>query len=269
MTVLTHAQPVSFLELEITTECQLACLHCYSKSGPSGSTGTMTTRDWLEVIDEAVELGVETVQFIGGEPTMHQDFRALVTYALDRGLKVAVYTNLLDTTPELFDLFSQLRVTVSTSWYSADMAKHGEVTRDPTSFERTRANIVEALRRGIDVKVGIVEVVDGQGAEQARAELEALGITDIQIDRTRAIGRAARGRQPDVSELCGKCGRGRAAIDTHGRLVPCVLGRFLVAGTVTETPLGELLAGQRWDEIVTSVPGRSCVSCTPADSNDC
>ncbi|MQA96006.1 MAG: radical SAM protein [Streptosporangiales bacterium] len=260
---------VDFLELEITTECALACRHCYSKSGPKGDTGTMSTRDWLHVIEQAAALNMETVQFIGGEPTMHPDFHTLAQYALLKGLKVAVYTNLLDVTPELWELYMHPEVTISTSWYSADPAKHAEVTGSPDSFRRTRANIVEALRRGIDLKAGIVEVVDGQGVDEARADLEALGVTDIQIDRARAIGRAARGRAPDISELCGNCGRGRAAIDTHGRLIPCVLGRFLIAGNVTATPLGELLAGQRWDDIVTSVPDKSCVTCTPADSNDC
>lgn len=66
---------VSFLWLEITGKCQLACEHCYADSGPTGSHGNTTGADWMRVIDEASELGVEMVQFIGGEPPLHPAVR--------------------------------------------------------------------------------------------------------------------------------------------------------------------------------------------------
>jgi Iron-sulfur cluster-binding domain len=55
-----------------------------------------------------------------------------------------------------------------------------------------------------------------------------------------------------------------------GQLTPCVLGRFLVAGNVRETPLAEIFAGGRWREILATVPAQdACVTCSPGDSNDC
>ncbi|MGH3382772.1 MAG: SPASM domain-containing protein [Actinoallomurus sp.] len=61
-----------------------------------------------------------------------------------------------------------------------------------------------------------------------------------------------------------------AAISSHGALSPCVLGRHLVAGNVKDAPLGVLLNGPKWREIVASIPREgACVTCTPADSNDC
>ena len=51
---------------------------------------------------------------------------------------------------------------------------------------------------------------------------------------------------------------------------PCVLGRFLVAGNVKETPLRDLFASGQWREILACVPEQNaCVTCTPGDSNDC
>ena len=101
-------------------------------------------------------------------------------------------------------------------------------------------------------------------------DLRALGVTAMHADRSRSIGRAAHGAAPVTSELCGRCGQDRAAIGMDGQLTPCVLGRFLVAGNVRDTPLAELFAGYHWREILSSVPPRdACVTCTPADSNDC
>jgi hypothetical protein len=108
--------------------------------------------------------------------------------------------------------------------------------------------------------------VDRQDTATARDELLALGVTDIHTDRARGVGRAARGT-PDISELCGRCGRGRAAISRHGDLSPCVIGRFLVAGNVKDEPVGDILCGVRWREIVGSIPAQGV--CTPSDSNDC
>lgn len=230
----------------------------------------MTPEDWERVIDQAAALGVETVQYIGGEPTLDPDLPRLVRYALAAGLKADVYTNLVHITDELWELFSVPGMSLGFSWYSADPAKHAEVTGSRASHARTTANIREAVRRGIPLRAGIVEAVAGQDIEGAKAELRALGVTSMRVDRARGVGRAAGGRKPDISELCGRCGHDRAAIGMDGQLTPCVLGRFLVAGNVKDTALGEILDGDRWREIVASVPPLdACVTCTPADSNDC
>lgn len=260
----------SFLEMEITQFCQLKCAHCYSESGPHGGRGTMTTGDWENLIDQAAALGIETVQFIGGEPALDPGLPRLMRYALGAGLNVDVYTNLVHVTAELWELFSQPGVSIGFSWYSADPVKHAEVTGSRASYARTTANIREAVRRGIRLRAGIVEVVQDQGIEAAMAQLRALGVTNMHADRSRGVGRAAHGADPAVSELCGRCGRGRAAIGMDGQLTPCVLGRFLVAGNVKETPLGEILNSERWRAILAVVPPRdACVTCQPADSDDC
>lgn len=141
-----QAEAMSFLELEITGLCQLKCRHCYADSGPEGGHGTMNADDWEHVIDDAHTLSIDTVQFIGGEPTLHPDLPRLIRYALGKGLKVDVYTNLVHVTPELWELFCLPRVSLGTSWYSSDPDRHGNITGSNGSHARTRTNIVEAGR---------------------------------------------------------------------------------------------------------------------------
>jgi MoaA/NifB/PqqE/SkfB family radical SAM enzyme len=237
--------PVTFLELEVTGRCQLACVHCYAASGPDGDKGTMTVTDWERVMEQARALGVTTVQFIGGEPTLHPGLPRLLRHALAIGLKADVYSNLVHMTPQLWELFEAGGVSLGTSWYAADPATHARVTGTVGSYWRTRGNIAEALRRGIPVRAGIVAAVPGQDIAAARAELLAMGVTRISSDHARAVGRAGRGREPDRSQLCGRCGDGRAAISPDGDVSPCVLGRFLVAGNVKTAPLAAILATSR------------------------
>ncbi|MGH3869053.1 MAG: radical SAM protein [Pseudonocardiaceae bacterium] len=94
-------------------------------------------------------LAVDTVQFIGGEPTLHPELPRLVCHALGKGLKGDVYTNLVHVTPDPWEVSSLPGVSLGTSWYSADLDRHADITGSKGSHARTRANIVEALRRGI------------------------------------------------------------------------------------------------------------------------
>ncbi|WP_433227573.1 radical SAM/SPASM domain-containing protein [Actinomadura formosensis] len=260
------SEPVTFLELEITRACELRCSHCYSNSGPAAGTGAMTLADWMHIIEQAAgHPDITTVQFIGGDPLDHPAFAELVEYALLHGLRVAVFTNLYRVSDRHWGVLARKGVRVSTSWYSADRTQHDSITGVRGSFDATWANIAAARRMGIEVKVGMVQVIEGQDVEGGAELLKVLGVTDISLDRARPVGRAApRGVAATDDDLCG---RGRAAIDTDGRLMPCVLGRHHSAGDVREVPLADLLDSPGWKGMVSSIHGHG--SCTPADSNDC
>ena len=164
----------SFLELEITQFCQLKCAHCYSESGPHGGHGTMTTADWEKLIDQAAALGIETVQFIGGEPTLDPDLPLLMRHALGAGLNVDVYTNLVHVTPELWELFSLPGVSIGFSWYSADPGKHaGRTQAGLGSFRRRQAN-----RRRDPINGSAAALVQGLNARRCAASARS-SVTSI------------------------------------------------------------------------------------------
>lgn len=281
MTTITHQitqarspASVSFLWLELTGRCGLTCAHCYAGSSPSGSHGVMTGADWQSVITQAADLGVSMVQFIGGEPTLHPQFADLLSFAVDAGLAVEVYTNLTHVKSCWWDLFACPRVSLATSYYSDVAAEHDAITGRPGSHARTLANIRQAVARQIPLRAGIITVRDGQRAAQAQAELEALGVTEVGTDRLRHLGRAAAPGQPDVSQLCGNCGHGIAAILPSGDVCPCVMARWLTAGNVRQTPLADILAGPVLAAAVATIaaarPGRGCQPgfCRPDNDGD-
>jgi MoaA/NifB/PqqE/SkfB family radical SAM enzyme len=55
----------SFLWLDLTRRCNLACTQCYNGSGVDGEHGSMQREDWLNVIDQAAAADVRMVQLIG------------------------------------------------------------------------------------------------------------------------------------------------------------------------------------------------------------
>lgn len=256
-----------FLELEITNRCQLTCpTLCFVKAGPTKGHGTMEVEDWKRVLSEAAALGIKKIQLIGGEATLHPGFVEIVEHALDEGLKVEVFSNLYHVRRDHWTLFERPGVSLATSYYADTDEGHDAVTGREGSHAATRANLFEAHRRGIRVRVGIVDVQDGDGqrAEQARAELEGLGITEVHIDRVRAVGNAVKDDGlPSTSELCGRCARGTAAILSDGTVTPCVIGRFLPAGQIKNTPLAGVFGSPQWQQVAASIPAGHLGPCGP------
>ncbi|MFD0371103.1 radical SAM protein [Streptomyces sp. NPDC127114] len=204
MTVLDIDRPsvgsLDLLSLETTSRCQFTCPgQCYAEAGPGKGHGSMTTKDWHRLIDEAAALGTRTMQLIGGEPTLHPDFTELVRHVLSVGLDVRVHTNFYRVCAEHWELFEDPRVSVATSYYSDVAAEHDAITGRAGSHAATRAAIVKAVDRGVKLRVAIVDHGNGQRAEQARAEMEALGVDSVTVDKIRAVGRAAGGLLPSTS----------------------------------------------------------------------
>lgn len=240
---------VSFVWLEITGKCQLECTHCYADSGPTGSHGSMSAADWCRVISQAAEAGVAMVHFIGGEPTLHPDLPALVEHALTIGLEVEVFSNLVHMTPALWETFGQDGVRVACSYYSDQPAQHVAITGRAGSHARTRANIVEAVRRSIPLRVGVIDLGDGQRAVQAVTELQALGVTDVGLDHLRQVGRGVREASPSLDQLCGHCASDVLAVSPTGDVWPCVFSRWLPVGNVRSASLRDILAGERIHDV--------------------
>ncbi|SFQ82095.1 Radical SAM superfamily enzyme, MoaA/NifB/PqqE/SkfB family [Amycolatopsis rubida] len=244
----------SFLWLEVTGRCQLECRQCYAESGPSGTHGSMTRADWTRVLDEAAALGVETVQFIGGEPTLYPHLALLVEHALALRFGVEVFSNLVHVTDELWELFSRPGVSLATSYYSDDPAQHAAVTGRP-SYARTKANIAEALGRGIPLRAGVIDLGGGQRADDAQRELVELGVPAVGYDRVRQVGRGVRDRQAGVEQLCGHCGDGVAAISPDGAVWPCVFSRWLPVGNVLDDALAAILSSGEAERVRAELTG--------------
>ncbi|WP_163554570.1 radical SAM protein, partial [Candidatus Frankia alpina] len=224
---------ITSLWLDITRFCTLACTHCYNRSGVTGGHGTMTANDWLTVIDDAAAHGVRTVRIIGGEPTSYPALPDLVDRALAVGLDVEIFSNLVHISDQMWTLFERPGVSLATSYYSSVPAEHEQVTGRRGSHARTRANLVEALRRSIPLRGALIDTGTAD-VHAVRADLLGLGVTTLRVDKVRAFGRAAGG---DGAGPCGRCGLGRAAIQPDGTLTPCVMTSDRDGGNVRDTPL--------------------------------
>jgi MoaA/NifB/PqqE/SkfB family radical SAM enzyme len=221
----------------------------------------MTPDDWERVLSEASALGTRMVCFIGGEPTLNPALPRLVRHALSLGMGAEVYSNLVHLTPPLWNLFETPGVHLATSWYSSERLEHRQITGRDT-HRQTLANIEEAVRREIPLRVGLIDgILPGQHAEDGAELLRARGVTDIGTDHLREFG---RGTSPHPSQACGNCGHHRAAVLPDGTVTPCPMTRWMEAGSVHDTALSDIMASVT--EKAAMLPAR-LPDCAPFD--DC
>lgn len=107
-----------------------------------------------------------------------------------------MFTNLVHVTPRLWEVFERRGVRLATSYYADDATQHERITRGRGSYARTKANITEALRRSIPLRVGVIDVEDGQRVGQATNELTTLGVNGEIPRRPAAPGRPRCSRTP-------------------------------------------------------------------------
>ena len=153
-------RPVVFWN--ITERCNLACAHCYSRSGPGRTTeGELSTTEALGVIDDLADMGVPLILFTGGEPLMREDIQNLARHAKERGLKMALSTNGTLITPAIARQIKESGIEYAgISLDGATAATHDRFRNSPGAFERTLAAFSACKETGLRCGVRVTLTTD-------------------------------------------------------------------------------------------------------------
>ena len=76
---------------EVTHRCPLHCVYCSNPLQMASVKSELTTQEWIDVLQQAAQLGMLHVHFTGGEPLAREDLTELLKTAHLAGL----YTNLI------------------------------------------------------------------------------------------------------------------------------------------------------------------------------
>lgn len=80
------------LQVESTDACRQGCLYCYSGSTPTERAG-LTFREIRDLIDEAADLEIRAIDWLGGDPLERRDWHEHMLHARTRGLLNNVWTS--------------------------------------------------------------------------------------------------------------------------------------------------------------------------------
>ena len=92
--VLDHGGP-GYLQFAITNICNADCDFCgfaRSQFNPKARR-SVTLKEAQDVVDIAVRNHIGYILFVGGEPMVHRDLRAMTRYAAERGVHPMICTN--------------------------------------------------------------------------------------------------------------------------------------------------------------------------------
>src|SRR6187397_1765377 len=124
--VLDHGGP-GYLQFAITNICNAKCDFCgfaVDRFEPKHRR-SVTLQEAKDVIDIAVKNHIGYLLFVGGEPLVHKDLRAMVRYAAESGIHPMICTNgSLWTQQIMRDLASDGLSSVIMSIDSHDVASH-------------------------------------------------------------------------------------------------------------------------------------------------
>src|SRR5690349_18629278 len=124
--VLDHGGP-GYLQFAITNICNAKCDFCgfaVDRFDPK-KRRSVTLQEARDVIDIAKKNHIGYLLFVGGEPLVHRDLRAMVRYAAQQGIHPMICTNgSLWTDQNMRDLASDGLSSVIMSIDAHDAAKH-------------------------------------------------------------------------------------------------------------------------------------------------
>lgn len=252
------------LHIELTTGCNLRCVHCYNESEISKlhNDTEVSFSDWQKVITEAYQIGCRRVQFIGGEPFLKRELLyELIQFARDIGYpSLEVSTNGTLITGKDLEFLRAYGVGLAFSFYSHKFQAHDLITSKKGSWKKTLAVINKSLSVGLDLRINIVVMRQNEKDTIKTAEfLRSLGVKYIKIDSVQVAGRGCSdiitdeviNRQIVNKAIFAKitsnvfwrnrtghnCFSEQICIGVDGNVYPCLAERKISYGDITKESL--------------------------------
>jgi radical SAM enzyme (rSAM/lipoprotein system) len=144
----TIVHPLRYLFLEVTSRCNLRCLHCGSDCGREPRAEELSTGEWLAVVDRLAERFDPREMILvvtGGEPLCRPELGAILERIQARGFAWGMVTNGWALTPRSLDALLARGLASLTVSLDGLAASHDWLRGVPGSFERALGAIRAAV----------------------------------------------------------------------------------------------------------------------------
>ncbi|MEK7634705.1 MAG: radical SAM protein [Patescibacteria group bacterium] len=261
--------PLEFIWLEVTTGCNLRCVHCYSSSSSSLlGEGRMMEADWIRVMKEAYAIGCRKLQFIGGEPfALGEQLLRLVSVCRDLGYKmIEIYTNATLIDDSKIQFLAEKEISVAVSIYGNTSEIHEAVTKGTGSFNRTITTLKKLIARNIPTRVGLIgmNINEDHIDETIKFLKEDMGVKNVKLDLIRPSGRSYNGnlvsqklmekvilREPRFpkctietfqrAQYGNNCFSKEICVTASGDVFPCIMERDITLGNILDVSLAHII----------------------------
>ncbi|MDX8388078.1 MAG: radical SAM protein [Ghiorsea sp.] len=260
---LVLGKELGMLFIELTSQCNERCVHCYADSAPERSD-FLSFVEIKNTLEEARKLGRAKVQFTGGDPLIHKDLLPIIDFAHKLDFEsIELYTNGLLLNDALIQGLSPYHPKIAFSMYSHLPETHDLITRVKGSHKRTCVAINRAQKAGFSVRVSVIRMKENEGQEEKTLKFLQqecnLKPEQINFHLNRDIGRGeafapelvavkeeevmqpvvmedkrvlTKHESPAQSER-----RGKLCVSANGDILPCVFSRHTSLGNIRQGSL--------------------------------
>ncbi|HID95241.1 MAG TPA: radical SAM protein [Candidatus Latescibacteria bacterium] len=260
------AAGLQFMWLELTSYCNLRCIHCYAGAEDRQQSDGLSTGEWKDLIREGAALGCRRLQFTGGEATLRDDLFELVECARTENYEfIEIFSNLTTLNRTTARQITEAGAHVATSIYSYRAKTHDLITRKTGSFYRTVQGIRLLLKHKVPVRVAIIVLkqneedvdrtirfVEDLGVEPPMIGTDVVRPTGRGRDKTLLPERYSSTRCPDfcVGDLSqNRCWPGKITVTSQGEVIPCIFARNLVVGKYRQGRLSPIVNGEELQKL--------------------
>ncbi|HXX54337.1 MAG TPA: radical SAM protein [Thermodesulfovibrionales bacterium] len=236
-----------YLELQITTRCNLSCRHCYITPSPGDELSLGAIRG---ILDEFQDMQGLRLLISGGEPLFHANFREINSLLPEYAFRKVLFTNGIFLSREIVESLNVDEIQVS-----IDGTESGhDALRGKGTFKKAMAGLHMAARAGYDISVStMVHSMNLDEFEGMRELFMGMEIKDWTVDVPSPTGNLRDNpsfRLPPA--IAGKylrygfgvglhgggegfaCGRHLAAVMAGGEVAKCTFYRASAVGNASE-----------------------------------
>ena len=193
---------LTYLFVELTDRCNLACLHCGSscEQAPGVYLDTSLLLRTLDTVAEDFAPSSVMICLTGGEPLLHPDFTRIAAHIVSLGFPWGITTNgtLIDQkTAEKLRSLSLVSVTIS---LDGGKENHEWLRQSPGCFERTLTAAAHLNDAGIPVQ--ITSVIHRRNFHELDAMYDLMcrmKVASWRVINLEPIGRALQNQDPLLS----------------------------------------------------------------------
>ncbi len=161
------------LRISITENCNLNCFFCHMEWNPL-SSGNMSLKEVIKIVEVASSLGVESVKITGGEPLLREDAVNMVKAVSQLAKQVSIVTNGVLLEKYAADLRDAGLTRINVNLPSLDSSKYSWITGGG-DISNVFNGINAALEAGLNpVKINMV-VLKGVNEEDVGEMLDYAG----------------------------------------------------------------------------------------------
>ncbi len=269
---------ITFAWVEVTNKCNLECVHCYENASPF-QHNVMSETNFKYCINQLRDVGVKTVQIIGGEPLiLGEKLIPCLEFAASNFDKVEVFTNGTLIDEQWVSVFKNFGIQIAVSIYSYIAREHDKVTGIQGAHQRACHGIDLLEKNKIPYRVASLKFKNvklGKKTNQCytlfnrKRSIVLAGRANLRLyNKSMLLAKMLTLRcfrksisLESVSKMVSghNCFSTRLYIDANMNVYPCVMEREFKHGNLLGNKLSDILNTEVFD--LTKDKIKSCKEC--------